>query len=206
MQVITTGLIVDGSSDRALIPLIKQLFKTHLAAPFSEPELIAPPVNNLTEKIKYAVTNFSFDLLFVHRDAENEPTEKRVAEITQATPMGNHPVICVIPVKMTESWLLSSESAIRHAVGNPNSKVKLTLPKSKQIESCDAKLVLNTALTTACEHGTQRRRKFNPEQYRYRVAELTTDLVALRKIPSFRKLEMDLIDMLKQRNIPNVEV
>jgi hypothetical protein len=65
---------------------------------------------------------------------------------------------------------------------------------------------LNTALTTACEHGAQRRRKFNPEQYRYRVAELTTDLVALRKIPSFRKLEMDLIDMLKQRNIPNVEV
>lgn len=206
MQIITTGLIVDGSSDRALIPLLKQLFKTHLAAPFSEPEMIATPINNLAGKIEYAVNNFSFDLLFVHRDAENETSEKRISEITQAMPMGNHPVICVVPIKMTESWLLTSEVAIRQAVGNPNSKIKLSLPKSNKIESCDAKFILNTALTAACELGAQRRRKFNPEQYRYRVAELTTDLAALRKISSFRKLETDLIDMLKQRNIPHVEV
>jgi predicted ATPase len=69
--------------------------------------------------------------LFVHRDAERELLEKRVAEIhsvvseaaqTKLVP----PVVCVIPVRMQEAWFLFDESALRRAAGNPNGKQPLT--------------------------------------------------------------------------------
>ena len=189
------------------MPLLQKLLQTHLTnIPFKEPELVVPPVKTLTEKIAFAIDNFDFDILFIHRDAENQDRQKRIEEITQAAPQGQHPVVCVIPVKMTEAWLLTSEAVIRQAVGNPTSKAKLALPSLKKIESCEAKFVLNQALIAATEWGTQRRRKFNPEQYRYRVAELTTNLQALRQIRSFQLLENDLVDLLKQLKIPHADV
>jgi len=112
----------------------------------------------------------------------------------------------VIPLKMTEAWLLTNESVIRQAVGNPTGKSKLNLPKIRNIEGCDAKFVLNEALVKASELGAHRRRKFNPEQFRHRVSDLTTDLSSLRKIPSFAKLESDLKLTLSNLNLFNAAI
>ncbi len=210
MDTLSTGLITDGSSDKALIPLLTTLLSELLpATPFEPPQWIAPPDRNaLSEKIAYALDseNFQFDVLFVHRDAENETIAKRIEEINQSTPAGNHPIVCVIPVKMTETWLITSDKAIKEAVGNSHSKVNLDLPTRTKIESCDAKTILLTALTTASEYGLKRRRKFQPEQFRQRVAELTTDLTALRKIPSFKQMELTLRGVLQQRGVLHAEV
>lgn len=210
MDTLSTGLIADGSSDQSLIPLLTTLLGELLPETRIEPPQWISPTNKnaLSEKIAYALDpeNFQFDILFVHRDAENETIAKRVEEISQSTPAGNHPIVCVIPVKMTESWLITSDKAIKEAVGNSHSKAKLDLPAQNKIESCDSKAVLLSALTKASEYGAQRRRKFKPELFRHRVAELTTDLTALRKISSFKKMENALKNILQQRGIPHVEV
>jgi hypothetical protein len=210
MDTLSTGLIADGSSDQSLIPLLTTLLGELLPETRIEtPQWIAPTNKNaLSEKIAYALDpeNFQFDILFVHRDAENETIAKRVEEISQSTPAGKYPIVCVIPVKMTESWLITSDKVIKEAVGNSHSQAKLALPAQNKIESCDSKTVLLAALTEASEYGAQRRRKFKPEQFRHRVAELTTDLTALRKISSFKKMENALIDILEERGIPHVEV
>ena len=210
MDTLSTGLITDGSSDQALIPLLTTLLSDLLPqARIDTLQWIAPAnKNSLSEKISYALDtgNFQLDILFVHRDAENETVAKRVEEISQSTPAGKHPIVCVIPVKMTESWLITSDKAIKEAVGNSHSKAKLDLPAQNKIESCDAKAVLFEALTQAREHGAHRRRKFKPERFRQRVAELTTDLTALRKIPSFKLMEDALLDILQRRNTSHVDV
>ena len=210
MDTLSTGLIGDGSSDQALIPLITTLLGDLLPDTRIEtPQWVAPTNKNvLAEKIAYALDpeNFQFDILFVHRDAENETASKRAEEITQSTPLGNHHVVCVIPVRMTESWLITSEKVIKDAVGNSHSKAKLALPLQNKIESCDSKAVLFSALIKASEYGAQRRRTFKPEQFRYRVAELTTDLTALRKISSFKQMEDTLIDVLQQLGISHANV
>lgn len=201
MTVVVTGLVADGTSDRALIPLIKLLLKEHLQIPFEEPQFIDVERHNLTEKIKHATEKFSLDVLFVHRDSENEDWDKRAKEIEKSTPTTNQiPIVPVIPVKMTEAWLLADAFAIRSAVGNPNSKVALALPNHKKIEQSSAKPILLEALAAACELGLNRRRRFKPEQYRQRVAELVSDLESLRKIPSFKRLEIDLIPHLQRLN------
>lgn len=201
MTIVTTGLIADGTSDRALIPLLKLLLDEHLHVPFEEPQLIRGDQNDLAAKVKYALSKFSLDILFIHRDTENETWEHREAEIRKAVPPdAPESVVFVIPMKMTEAWLLTDEAAIRKAVGNPNSKVDLCLPATKKIESCSAKEVLFNALTLAKELGAQRRRTFKPDQYRHRVAELTSDLKSLRQIQSFKRLEDTLTPCLTKLN------
>ena len=199
MTILTCALIADGSSDRALIPLIKLLLREHFQSPFEEPQLIQGDRPDLVSRIKDALDKFAIDILFVHRDAENENYRCRESEIQQAVPPGRtDSVICVIPIKMTETWLLTDAIAIRCAVGNPNSEVALPLPKADKLEACQAQDVLFGVLTIASELGAQRRRKFKPEQYRHRVAELTSDLKLLRQIPSFKRFEDALLHCLKK--------
>jgi hypothetical protein len=59
------------------------------------------------------------------------------------------PVVCVIPVKMTEAWLLIDEKAIREAAGNPKGRQPLNLPKpSKTEELSDPKETLKPIFRT----------------------------------------------------------
>lgn len=201
MTIIRLGLITDGSSDRALIPIITLLLKKYLQLPYEPIEYITCDTNDLPTKVLDVANKYSLDILFIHRDSENESWEKRNLEIQDATPhsfVGR--VIPVIPIKMTETWLLTDAKAICNAVGNPNSVINLALPTSKQLEKCAAKTVLLAALTSASELGTKRRRKFRPEQFRHIVAELTVDLTLLRRIPSFQRLEDALRPLLNTLN------
>jgi hypothetical protein len=38
------------------------------------------------------------------------------------------PVVCVVPVRMMEAWLLIDEMAIRRVAGNPNGRIPIELP------------------------------------------------------------------------------
>jgi hypothetical protein len=98
--------------------------------------------------------------------------------------------VSIIPVRMTEAWLLIDEEAIRAAAGNPKGKVALDLPGLNKIESLpDPKEVLFTALRTASELPPGRLRKFDPQEKRHRITDLIDDLDRLRRLPSFADLE-----------------
>jgi hypothetical protein len=81
----------------------------------------------------------------------------------------------------------------------------LNIPKISKLESSSAKKVLFEVLTLASEFGPQRRYKFRPAQYRQRVAELTSDLALVRQIPSFKRMENQLIPLLVALNAPAYE-
>ncbi len=191
-RVVTSGLLVDGSSDRALIPIIDLLFDEHCPHPFESPQLIDEK-GSLRERITRAAKSYDvLDILFVHRDAESQEFGTRVQEIREASPPGlTMPVVCIVPVRMTEAWLLTDEKAIREAVGNPASVVDLGLPLIKKIETCEAKEVLFNAIRKAKDLSTRRMRTFRPEQFRQRVAQLTIDLDGLRKLSSFSAFETE---------------
>jgi hypothetical protein len=132
--------------------------------------------------------------LFVHRDAEAQSPDDRRAEILNAAQHleRNPPAICVIPVRMTEAWLLLDEAAIRSAAGNPRGRLPLNLPPLASIERvADPKETLFQAIRTASEHSGRRLRSLRVEERRHRVAELmNTEL--LRDLPAFQILEAEL--------------
>jgi hypothetical protein len=89
--------------------------------------------------------------------------ESRVEEIRTAFADSANspdvPCIPVIPVRMTEAWLLISEAALRASVDNRNGRVVLNLPTITTLEAIpNPKQLLEETLLMASEL-TGRRRK-----------------------------------------------
>jgi hypothetical protein len=196
LKTLRTTLIADESSDhRVLTPIITLLLDEVSPHPF---QLVsAEPLTGghaLETRLPQAMRLFPCDVLLVHRDAEGTSPAEREAEVKRALANAKVqvPVVCVVPVRMTEAWLLVNERAIRAAVGNPNGGAGLKLPTPDQVESVPAKDRLIAALEAATELGVNRRRRFQPLQYRHRVAEELLDLTCLRALPSFQRFEQVL--------------
>lgn len=205
MRRVTATLVTDGSSDKLLAPLIELLFSAHteLAYQVNCAEGLPPLANGLKARINSALELFPCDFLFVHRDAEGVEATVRQQEIETSwlDSKKTAVLICVVPVRMTEAWLVANEKPIRLAVGNPNGTESLGLPAVKNIESLpDPKKTLFAALKAASGKNASRKRRFNPHQFRHRVSELTDDLAPLRKLRSFRHLEAQVQKHLAKSN------
>lgn len=138
-----------------------------------------------------AVSFYPCQILFVHRDAENQGPELRYHEIFDANTTGLHHV-CLVPVRMQEAWLLHSELALREAAGRPSATNALNLPSADRWETLpDPKSVLQTALVEASGAQGRRARRFRPGHAAHRLADLITDWSPLRQLAAFRRLEVD---------------
>ena len=196
-------LLSDGPSDQALVPILTWLLQQHVPNLPIQPRwadlrrLYRPP-RELYERIRKSIELFPCDLLFVHRDAETASLEERLNEINQAvldTGIVNDvsTLICVVPVRMTEAWLLFDIDAIRQAAGNPNSTVPLELHRLSDIESLpDPKGVLHRALRTATQYGTHRMERFDVNKAVQRIPEYIEDFSPLRSLPALAALEEEV--------------
>jgi hypothetical protein len=103
------------------------------------------------------------DLVFIHRDAEAVAADIRFAEVTDAAVavgLAKDIVVPVVPVRMTEAWLLLDEVEIRRVAGRPASTVALGLPKARAVEQvADPKALLQQTLLKAGNPTGRRRRE-----------------------------------------------
>jgi hypothetical protein len=115
-------------------------------------------------------------------------------------------VVCVVPVQMTEAWLLFDESAIRLAAGNPNGKNPLNLPDLSIIEQIpDPKEILFRILREASGLKGRRLKKFNMAQSRIRITELVCDFAPLRKLNAFQRFEKDISTLKRNEWILEID-
>lgn len=193
-------LVGDGSSDRLLLNHLNWLLReaTNFAfrPQWADLRMIpGGPPRSLAGKIRAACDLYPSDLLFVHRDAESEPWDRRSVEVLEALASISNPppAVCVIPVRMTEAWLLFDEGILRRAAGNPHGCVRLALPPLRRLEElADPKEVLRSLLLEASELSPRRRRSFDFPRARRLVAEYADDFSALRALPAFAALEAEL--------------
>lgn len=195
-------LVGDGASDRCLQRVIDWLLRDSLRGQqvtllpqVADPRVLRRPPRTLVERLRWAYGDFGGDLVFVHRDAERGSRETRVAEIDQAARGAGIPAhVAIVPVRMTEAWLLIDEAAIRRAAGNPTNSDRLPLPERRQLERVpDPKRMLEECLKRASNLHGRRLRRFArdlPERKR-RVAELIDDYTPLRDLPAFAAFERD---------------
>jgi hypothetical protein len=208
MNALRFTLVSDGPSDAALLHPLRWLLQANgidgpIESAWADLRLFPKPIYALDHKIKAALELYPCDLLFVHRDAEREPRSARVEEIRSAIQrisadlFAGRPYACVVPVRMTEAWLLFDEGAIRQAAGNPRSTTALCLPPVSKVEDLpDPKAVLNEALLRATDKPVRRLRKFRTGQALQRLAELIQDYSPLRRASAFNTLEQELRTVL----------
>ena len=201
-------LLGDGSSDEALKRHIEWLIRENVASDvaidshWADLRAVKPRPEGLRARIEKTIELYPSDLLFVHRDAEKEPPEKRFEEIWKAsrTIIGTSVPVPVVPVKMSEAWLLCDELAIRKAAGNPNGDEPLNIPKLSELEKLpDPKSTLQHALRCASGLTGRRLRGFKP--HARLVANYLTDFASLRQLSAFQQLESDLKSVLREKSL-----
>lgn len=186
------------------MPILTWLLREHfpnlpIQSRWSDLRRLPRPPRELHDRIRSSIELYPCDLLFVHRDAETTSLRDRLSEINQAVLNASidsqiPAVICVVPIRMTEAWLLFDINAIRQAAGNPNGTVPLNLPTLSEIESIpNPKRVLRDILRTATELGAHRRRRFDTNIAVQRIPECIEDFPSLRSLSAFIALEEELI-------------
>jgi hypothetical protein len=198
---ISYTLVTDGSRDLSLLQHIvrwvirrvggRGLQLHQQLADFRE--LRSPP-ETLPERLRAAVRRFPCNILFVHRDAERESRESRSSEIDEAVRNSgiDEASVPIVPVRMTEAWLLISKSAIRRASNNPNSDCALDMPRLRDLEALpDPKEVLHRLPTVASEKKGRRLKEFRRDinWHVHRVAEYIDDYSQLECLPAFQAFE-----------------
>lgn len=184
-------LVADGASDESLIPLLVWAFRSIDANILLQRPSFhrrSPPGCALAPFIAEIIEADMPDILFVHRDAERLTRDERKREI----PVGPR-IVPVVPVRMTEAWLLIDEQAIRLAAGNPNGRAPLGLPHPNRLEAvADPKATLYAALVRASGFAGRRRQQFHRGAASRRVAENISDFTPLRALTAFQEMETDL--------------
>ena len=162
-----TLLLVDGASDVPLGAHAATLARDHGVAL----DVVAPPFERMDPHPGHTVAGRlrrileidpDFDAILVHRDAEAQSLGERDGEIHAALTASRValPRASIVPVRMTEAWLLLDETAIRRVAGRPSGTADLGLPHLHEIEViADPKKMLGDALLTASGASGRRRRK-----------------------------------------------
>ena len=102
-------------------------------------------------------------------------------------------VVCVVPVRMQEAWLLIDEAALRKAAGNPNGTQPLAMPDGQKLEAlADPKQHLRDLLRQASGLRGRRLKRFNWRSSAHRVAEMIGDFGPLYKLAAFRRLAAEV--------------
>lgn len=193
MKELAYVLVADGTSDRALLPILRWALRRALPdAPLGRPLFAARRGRDVVTAVAQA-REYAPDLIFVHRDAEGVPASERRREVPATAG-----VVPVIPVRMTEAWLLIDASALRNAAGNPHGRAQLDVPALKQLESLsDPKRTLKSLLADASALRGRHLARFDREARMQRVAELIDDYSALLKLPAFGLFWSELIVALR---------
>ena len=155
------------------------------------------PPRHLAARVARTVELFPCDLLFVHRDGEAEPRERRMAEIETAVSAvdswDRDRTVAVVPERMTEAWLLVDEAALRSAAGNARGTVPLAMPAVQQLERLpDPKRTLHDLIRTASGLPGRRQRRYRMDQAVHRLAQAIQDYSPLRQLSAFRALEEEV--------------
>ena len=144
MQELRYTLLADGSSDRAHRPILTWMLRRVLRCNWYRGGVcrLASPASILPKNFLSAFIGASSCIhairVLVLRDAESAPIEKREAEIRKALEESSVAdsvrVVCVVPVRMQEAWLLIDEAALRNAAGDPNGTQPLDMPDVQKLE------------------------------------------------------------------------
>lgn len=195
-------LVAEGSSDRVLLPILEWLLRDRVQCrvrgEWADLRRLDPVPRGLGERVRRAVEEYPCQLLFVHRDADRSSREERVKEIRAALDgIDEPPVVCVVPVRMTEAWLLIDESTLREAAGYPAGRIPLDFPALGTLEALpNPKGMLHELLRRASGFTGRRLQKFRPEEAAHRLATLIRDYSALRRLSAFQRMEQELARIL----------
>lgn len=197
--------LTDGPSDLPLAGHLEAICSdagVDMVITTIDPRLVPQRSRDVESRLRFVLDQGDgFDVAFIHRDAEAQPPHNRREEIARsATNVGlGIPVVPVVPVRMTEAWLLLDASEIRTVAGRPNGTTPLDLPKPRDVERvADPKQCLMDALLAASRTTGRRRLNFKRDfgSHRALLLQRLDRNGPVRELSSWKQLVSDLHDAI----------
>ena len=188
---LTYAVIADGKTDRVLVPIIQ--WAIHRLDP--EVEILEPEFRRRSGSVAEFLGTYDSGamLVFVHRDAENLTLDARMREFESVS---RTDVVAVVPVRMSEAWILFDGPAIARAAGSRSAQV--SVPKLSEIEAiAEPKDLLERLLFEAAGSPTGRRGKVFQRsivERRVSVAGHIGDFSPLESLNAFRRFQSALAE------------
>ena len=130
-------------------------------------------------------------LIFVHRDSETMTLDERLREFDG---IARSDVVPVVPVQMSEAWILFNGTAIAKAAGSSSAEVPV--PRVAELEGIrNPKARLDDLLVEAAGRPTGRRNKVfmrSIVERRVSVAGYIVDYAPLEHVPAFARFQETL--------------
>lgn len=188
---LTFCVVADGGTDRVLVPIIQWAIHRH----DPDVEILEPEFKKRKSSVADYLQTFEPEamLTFVHRDAESASLEERLREFHQDT---SGDIVPVVPVRMSEAWLLFDGPAIARAADRPSYGVNV--PEIAELERiADPKARLEELLLEAAGSPTGRRLKNFRRSIvdrRVSVASLISDFSPLETLSAFAHFQRTLAE------------
>lgn len=195
---LTWSIVADGGTDLMLVPVIQ--WAIHRIDP--DVEILEPEFRKRRGSVEDFLRTYNSGamVVFVHRDSENLTLENRLREFHGVT---RADVVPVVPVQMSEAWILFDGAAVAKAAGSPAAEV--VAPVVAEIENIrNPKARLDELLFRAAGWPAGRRgRNFRRSiaKRRVNVAAHIADYSPLEGVLAFRRFQEVLAERYPYRNL-----
>jgi len=216
---LTLALYAEGATDKGFLPVliqrtVQQLLeeKGRSVIDVSEPFVIdidADEASRQADRILVAARRaMGYHALLIHVDSDYPQPDRAMRErvqpgldlVQQSSEQLCRDLVPVIPVQMTESWMLADPDTLRAVIGTDATSAELGLPHLHEVESlADPKQRLQQAVRTA---GLRRRtpRKIEVGTI-YRPLAERLSLQELQRVPSYQRFTGDMLAVLVALNL-----
>ncbi|MDI9309094.1 MAG: DUF4276 family protein [Limnohabitans sp.] len=162
----------------------------------------------ILEASKVAFDKFGILFLFVHTDADsvndNLAFQSKIIpaqELLKQKDDGfcKH-IIAVVPIQMTESWMIADKELLKNEIGIDKSDVDLGIHLNPELIN-DPKTAIEEIIRISKADVTKRKRsKGLVISDLYQIIGQKTELSELEKLSSYQKFKNSLIDKLRELN------
>lgn len=217
---ILAGLFTEGTTDGRFLESIVKKTLDEVAFECSgeiETELEIININktglNFNQQVLEASKKASNDLgvllLFVHTDADgiNDETIFRTKIIPAISFLNEQDdnlvcknIVAIVPIQMTESWMLADKELLKSEIGIEGEDVDLGLLRNPEGIG-NPKVVIENIIRLSKENQTKRKRNRGLDiSDLYQIIGQKIELSELEKLTSYNKFKSSLRDMFKELN------
>jgi hypothetical protein len=214
-NIITVGYIVEGPTDKRFLEAIIKKTVEEIAFDCDgqidvyDPVFLEVKKDNfisLALAAAHAAFNNGIFILCIHTDSDhhndNVALENKIGPALKAIEACEEPlckiVVPIIPITMSESWMLADKELFKNEIGTTLSNETLNLNRDPE-SIADPKGLIEEILRIAQEHLPQRRFKLTIGEL-YQPMGQKLKIQKLNRLTSFQKFKSNLENAFKELN------
>ena len=215
-----TGLFTEGTTDIRFLESVVKTTLENLAFECSgyietELEIIKIEKTGLSfnqqvlKAAEKAKNDFEILILFIHTDSDNKDDSIVFnTKIIPATALINHQeddkvckkIVALVPIQMTESWMLADKELLKNEIGIEGSDLDLGLHRNPE-EIANPKALIENIIRISKDNQVKRKRnKGLTISDLYLIIGQKIELTELEKLPSYMKFKNSLTERLRELN------